>query len=435
MPRRLFAVAVFAIIAFAFAACAGSESATNGGSDSQPAAESSKPGPDLEPTREGIKTIQLYRGDERALPILALEGGPPLTLEFDLMEQDGRPLSIYFYHADRNWNRDLSPARFLKSFQNDALINYRPSRGTDVRYTHYTYDFPNEDIRFAVSGNYVLRVTEQGRRDSVLFERTFFVTESTGALNLGVEGVVVSGQRQPSDLPIAQYTPPSGAPSGSFDYATCFVRNSRLSTARCTDRPRLGGAPALRFELPRREAYAPSGADFGLDLSVLRVGRQIERIDRQSRPYRVLLEPDYARFAGTNLQEPLFGQVVVRGAVRNVVDPEVAGEYVTTTFSFVPPNERPVAGEVVVAGSFTDRPVDPDLRLAWVEERGRYEGDVLLKQGLYEYFYASNDPELRRVFEQSLPPRPDRYTAFVYYRDPGLGSDRLMAVGTTRGLQ
>jgi hypothetical protein len=149
----------------------------------------------------------------------------------------------------------------------------------------------------------------------------------------------------------------------------------------------------------------------------------------------VLLEPDYARFAGTNLQEPLFGQVVVRGAVRNVVDPEVAGEYVTTTFSFVPPNERPVAGEVVVAGSFTDGRIDPDLRMAWVEERGRYEGDVLLKQGLYEYFYASNDPELRRVFEQSLPPRPDRYTAFVYYRDPGLGSDRLMAVGTTRGLQ
>lgn len=435
MSRRLIAVAVCAIVAFALIACAGSESSTNGGSASSSEAASSEPGPTLEPTREGVNTIQLYRGDERALPILALEGGAPLTLEFDLMEEDGRPLSIYFYHADRNWNRDLSPARFLQSFQNDALIDYRPSRGTDVRYMHYTYEFPNDDIRFAVSGNYVLRVTEQGRRDSVLFERTFFVTESTGVLNLGVEGVVVAGQRQPSDLPIAQYTPPSGAASGSFDYATCFVRNSRLSTSRCTDRPRLGGAPALRFELPRREAFAPSVANFGLDLSVLRVGRQIERIDRQSRPYRVLLEPDYARFAGTTLQEPLFGQVVVRGAVRNVVDPEVAGEYVMTTFSFVPPNERPLAGEVVVAGSFTDGRIDPDLRLAWVEDRGRYEGDVLLKQGLYEYFYASSDPELQEVFRQSLPPRPDRYTAFVYYRDPGLGSDRLMAVGTTRGVQ
>jgi hypothetical protein len=211
------------------------------------------------------------------------------------------------------------------------------------------------------------------------------------------------------------------------------VRNADFLTQRCADRSRLMPSDGFEFELSRQRAYAPMRSRFALDLSQLRVGPRIERVDRATSPFQVLLEPDYARFSGTPFRDPIGPQIIVDGARTTLSRPEVAAEYVQTTFAFVPPEERPVNGEVIVAGSFSGEQVDPDYRMAWVESRGRYEGDVLLKQGRYEYFYATDDPDLRAQMDRNVTPAPDRYLAFVYYRDIRLNSDRLVNIGTVEG--
>ncbi len=409
--------------------CTGTQEARSdeeGAADSARAARAPK-GPELADVSPSIRTIQLYRGaNERQLPVLSLRGsGGRLTLEFDLMEAAGRPLSVYFYHTDRTWRRDLSPSEYMDSFQNDNLLDYSPSRGTEVAYTHYVYRFPNDNIRFRVSGNYVLRVTEQGRPDDVLFERPFFVSEDAGPLALRVDDVPVSGQRLPSDRPAALFTPPPELQGSPFQYETCFVRNGRLDTARCTNRPRLVQQPALEFDLYHDEAFVPTTADYFLDLSALRSGGQIAHVDRTGTPFRVELEAAYAQFPGNAGAPPLDGQVVVDGAVRDVGEPDVEAEYVTARFSFVPPDEQPMARPVTLHGSFGET-----ARMEWVPARGRYEGNVLLKQGLYEYHYRSNDPALREVLRRALPPARGRYTAFVYYTDWSMNTDRLLAVQT-----
>lgn len=426
------AVLIGALLGSGLLGCAGArESEGNGESSASEApSDGQQEGLQLiEPTDE-VRTIQLYEGsNEQRLPIVSLgSGNGTLTLEFDLMASQGRPLSVYFYHADRSWRRDLSPAQYLSSFQNDNLLDYRPSRGTLIPYVHYEYQFPNEDIDFRVSGNYVIRVTEQGRENEVLFERAFFVSEQAGPVQLGIEDVVVSGQRQPSDIPIARFTPPSQLRGDPFSYDVCFVRNAQFAQARCSERPRLARMPDLEFDLLRERAFAPTTARYFLDLSSLRVGGSIESTDRTASPYRIMLRPDYARFANTPLAPDLNGQTLVGSVVRSVGEPDVEAEYVTTAFRFVPPNEQPFSREVVVAGSFTGGRYNDDYRLRWVADRGRYEGEVLLKQGHYEYFYDSPDPALRQAVRQSLPRMRERYTAFVYYDDPTLNTDRLIAV-------
>ncbi len=387
------------------------------------------PGPRLASPDASIRTVQLYAGaSERQLPVLPLRGRRQLTLEFDLLESTGRPLSIHFYHADRSWEKDLTPAEYMASFQDDNLLTYTRSRGTVVDYTHYTYQFPNDDIQFRVSGNYILRVTEQGRLDDVLFEQPFYVTESAGVMAVRVDNVPISGQRSPSDVPSAQFTPPPALRGTPFQYQTCFVRNGRLDTARCTDQPRLVQQPTLGFELYRNRVFRPTTADYFLDLSALRTGGAIENTDRTTTPARVRLEPDYAQFPGRMaLGDPLYGQVVVDGAVRSVGEPDVEADYARVQFSFVPPNELPLRGALQLGGTFAG-----STRMRWRPERGRYEGDILLKQGLYEYYYESDDPALQEALRRSLPPARDRYTAFVYYTDRVLNTDRLLAVQTAQ---
>ena len=414
--------------------CATSNQAEDGAGDEPTASDARAPGPDLVSPARAIRTIQLYPGDdERRLPITSLRSGPQLTLEFDLMEAEGRPLTVRFQHADRHWEEDLSPSRALESYTDDALLEYQSSRGTQVDYTHYTYRFPNDDIRFRTSGNYVLQVTERGQRDSVLFEQPFFVTEGEGALDAQLESFPIPGQRQPSVRPLVQFDPPTSLRGDPFGYTACFVRNGRLSDVRCEDRPRLASQPRLEFEVDRRRAFAPVTADYTVDLGTLQGGTRIERTDRTTTPFRVLLEPDYARFSGGLPEAILNGQIVVRDAVRGRANPALTAEYVQTTFAFVPPNEQPVPQGLTVAGSFSGMNPARGTEMRWATGRGRYEGEVLLKQGQYQYFYASDDPalndELRRM--QSLR-RDNVYTTFLYYEDPSRGTDRLLQV---RSLQ
>lgn len=406
--------------------CKSSEEAEESSSSSSSVRDAA---PDLASPSEDVRTIQLYRGeDERQLPVTSLQGGDPLTLEFDLMEKQGRPLSISFHHADRRWQRDLSASEAMESFQDDNLVDYRASRGTDVPYVHYTYRFPNDDIRFRVSGNFVVRVTERGRRDSVLFEKAFFVTEGEGGLQIGAETFVVPDQRQPSVQPIARYDPPTSLPGDPFGYSVCFVRNGRLSDGRCDERPRLMDQPQLRFELDRRQSFSPTTADYALDLGALERASKIERMDRTVSPIQVLLAPDYARFEDAAPGQPLNGQIVVRNALQSQADPALTAEYVRTTFAFVPPDAQPYSDEVTVAGSFSGMNPARGTYMEWVDTRDRYEGEVLLKQGLYQYFYSTPDPSLQQEIRRSRPRTSSTYMAFVYYRDSSRNTDRLLQV-------
>ena len=409
----------------------GCKSTENQDEESDTASDPTIVQPDFAGADGSIRTIQLYRGDdEGSLPVVSLNGGTALTLEFDLMKQEGRPLSVYFQHADRTWRRDLTSSQTLESFQDDRLVDYESSRGTEVPYVHYRYRFPNDDINFRISGNYVLRVTERGRRDSVLFEQPFFVAEDAGGLELRGESIVVPGQRQQSLRPIARFVPPSEIRGDPFGYTTCFVRNGRLTDTRCEERPLLIRQPELEFELSREYAYAPSTAGYELDLSTLRATSKIARVDRTQSPFRVTLDADYARFGG-NQSSPttINGQSIVRAVLDDFRDPAVQGEYVETTFAFVPSSAQPYGRPFSVAGSFSDMDPARGTKMEWAPARERYEGTVLLKQGRHQYFYSTADPAFSKQVRENQVRARSTFTAFVYYRDDRRNTDRLLRVG------
>ncbi len=295
-----------------------------------------------------VKSVQLYRVTERSgggipdetgsevqFPALALGSIDQLELEFDLMEAAGRPLSVYFYHADANWRRDLTPAEYLGAFHRDELVSYTPSRATDVAYTHYAYRFPNSAISFLISGNYVLRVTEQGMEEEVLFERPFFVTEQAVGLQVGIENRLMGERGFNAVQPSASFVPPAAQQPNVYDFSVCFVRNGRFEAPRCAAQPRLIQSPSLLFYLEPRQAFEPVTADYFLDLRYLRVGNQIARVDFGAVPYRVVLEPDYARFPGNPIAPFLRGQTVISGAVTDVANPDVSAQYALVQFCYV----------------------------------------------------------------------------------------------------
>lgn len=425
---------IWVVIAL-FAGCAGSKEA--GEPEGEPRQDRTYDpigylDPGLAPADVRARSVQLYGRTEASLPIMALGTSDRLTLEFDLMADHPRPLSVYFYHADRTWRRDLLPAEYMSGFYSDHLLEYRPSQAVQSRYVHYTYRFPNENVRFRLSGNYIVRVTEQGNENEVFFERAFFVSEQAATPDLYLEQVLLGGMAFPGVLPLVRFTPPEAIRGDVFNYDVCFVRNGRIERARCSSEPMLAAQPALQFDLQRDQAFFPEAADYFLDISSFRGGRQVESVDLTRTPYLVRLEPDYAQFPGHPAAPLLNGQSVISGAVTGVADPDLNGDYADVVFSFIPPDEEPVDGEILVTGSFNNWQYDPDYRMEWRPEQRRYEATVLLKQGQYEYRYFSPDRRMRQILAQATPRQENLYTAFVYFSDNRVSTDRLLAVGGTR---
>ena len=405
------------------AGCAGSNDAAAPADQSPEAPRATLASPD-----STVGTVQLYRGDdERALPVVSMKDSAPLTLAFDLLVDAGRPLNVQFIHADRTWQRDLPPSRYMARFADDQLLDYRLSRSTKVPYVHYTYQFPNDSIDFTVSGNYILRVTEQGNRDAVLFERPFYVSEQDAEGTLDLESVRQPGVATAPLRPTLRFTPPEDLRGNPYGYTVCFTRDAVLDTPRCSTRPLLNAQPQLGFELDRDAAFVPQTPALELDLSNLRTGLRIARVDRQRRPPLVTLDPDRARVLEG---EPaaLGGPSVIRAALRALPDGEVSGEYVDVRFALVPPDAMPVRGAVRLNG-----PVAPGgARMQWDAQAEHYTATLRVKQGLHAYRYDTTDAELNRTLQRAAQRYARQYLTFVYYRDPSAGTDRLLHVQTAR---
>lgn len=429
--RRAIADVVLAVLVLSAAACANSEQSN---SSQRGPSRSDVPeyvSVDLAASDQDVRTVQLYpTGSEGSLPFMDMNSSETLSLEFDLMNQQGRALSVYFYHADRSWNRDLVPSQYLESYQHDNVLEYSISSGTQVPFVHYEYEFPNDAIQFLVSGNYVVRVTEQGDEQDVLLERAFFVTEQAAGLDFMTDRIIIGGYGYPSIQPIAMLRPPSGIEGNIFNYNVCFVRNGRFDMARCADQPSLMNQPVLEFYLEPEFSFEPEGAPYYLDLSSLRSSPNISASDFSQSPYRIFLEPDFARFGGTPVNHLLTGQTVVSGAL-GMADADIRAEYVLARFAYVPPDEARLNGEVILTGSFNDWRYDPEYKLTWMPEEGRYETTLLIKQGQYEYRYITRDRRLIRALRGNMPRSENQYAAMVYYDDVSLNTDRLIAVRQT----
>lgn len=438
---RRFKLLGVALLIFA-AGCAGSEKAGEK-KDKEPFIIERTPEKpkrlELAASDTSVKSIQIYltgrgaksdyetpSGAETQFPVLATRSADAIQLEFDLIGEESRPVSVYFYHADANWQRDLVPAEYLGVFHRDDILDYRSSRSTDIRYTHYSYQFPNDGISFLISGNYILRVTEMGQENNVLFERPFFVSEQNTSLQLGIENLLIGQGGFTAVQPSVLFIPPSSLDGSVFDFKACFARNGRFNQTKCIDQPSLIQQPALRFYLAPDQAFDPITADYFLDISDLRVGNRIAKIAFNESPFVVTMEPDYARFPGDLLDPALYGQPVISEVVSDYADADLSAQYVNVEFSYVTESGGKTTGDVYIIGSFNGWEINPDHRLSWNEETESYDVTLLLKQGQYDYRYVTGTERLPR----GSVSRPENlYTALVYFRDIRINTDRLLSMG------
>ena len=115
-----------------------------------------------------------------------VDGSDPentLHISFDEMSHD-----VHFYtytvrlmnggmSATASLNGGMLSSEYLQGFTTRDITDYEHSINTSREYTHYWFDFPNEDMAITKSGNYRLTIYEDGNPDKRVAEVDFCVVE------------------------------------------------------------------------------------------------------------------------------------------------------------------------------------------------------------------------------------------------------------------
>jgi hypothetical protein len=384
-----------------------------------------------------IKTVQCYNAQkEQSPPVISLKAAEQLFFSFDDLQGGSKNYWYAIEHCTADWRpSNISTLDFVASFAEDRITEYSYSSRTLQAYTNYSLTLPNEQVKIKTSGNYVLKVYENGQVKKPILTQRFYVTDQK--VNINFE---LLPSTQVTERPFVQKINFSIAHPGlmiqnpNLELKTVVMQNLNSLTAITTSRPNFIKPGLLLYNDLKSNVFKGGNEFRKFDTRSLRYsGAQVQYISKDS-IYKVILLPDLSRNNTTySSQYDENGNFFIR----NQDDRNYATEsdYTSVTFSLkakMPASE----GDLYVAGRFNNYNLSSASKLDYDAEKAQFTGKFFLKQGIYDYKYIWKDKLSGSLddtlFEGSFFETENTYQVFVYFRKPGSRWDELIGYFNTQ---
>ena len=386
--------------------------------------------------KDNIKTVLLYKeGFEMSAPMVRLHSDDKLIFSFDDLNGGYQRYDYTIVHCDADWNdSDLSPNEYLESFTDDYIEDYQYSVNTIQNYTHYRQAIPNDDIRYTLSGNYILKIYPDGYPDSLIFTRRFFVLDPKVNVVARVKPPAKVDERLTrQEIVFSIFTNNFSIDDPSREIFVTVRQNGRWDNAITNLRPyQIRGAELMYND--DGACVFDGGSDFRyFDLKSLRYNsfrvRSIEYSPGTG--YQVYLHEDKVKkkYVYEHTQESMNGRYLIKTEDMNYTAFEA--DYATVHF-FLPYPSPLIDGKLYFFGGLTYWQYLPDCEMEYDFNRGGFTGSILLKQGYYNYHYMllPNNSKVGDVtfIEGNFFETNNQYSIFVYYKPLGGRYTRLINV-------
>lgn len=386
---------------------------------------------------KNIKSVLLYNAaNEMSYPFLALNSGQRLKLSFDELSYDFKTYSYDIIHCNANWQpSQLLKNEYLQNFQEVYLENYNLSTNTDVKYTNYSLLFPNENVKFLVSGNYVLTVYEEGNKEKPVLTKRFIVYENKVSVNTNVKeatNVLDKYYKQEIDFTINHE---GYSITDAFkNINVVILQNYRWDNAITGLKPRFIRDNVLDYDYNKENTFYGINEFRNFDVkSTLYQTLRVERIQYnniEGLDYVYLLEDESRSYKQYTNQDDLNGNFLIKK--NNAENSSYEADYVRVHFKL--PYSPPLNdGKLYLFGKFTDWKFKEDFKLNYDTIGQAYFTDVLLKQGYYDYMYCFVEDGKKNVGDLSIIEGTHQqtindYIILVYHKHPFENFDRIIGL-------
>lgn len=335
-----------------------------------------------------LKTVQLNRSDlQLAYPILLLNSEDELIFSFDDLKGGVRNYYYTFQHCDQNWEAsNLTTFDYLDGYEENTIDNYSFSFGTLQAYTHYSVNFPNDNIDFKVSGNYVVKVWEDDNRDVPLIVKRFFVWEELASINAKVyRPNLIEFRNNYQEINFTVDIRSLDVSHALDEIRVTLFQNGRYDNAIYDSKPRMITNDLLTYD--KDDMVFPAGKEYRhFDTKTLNFqSDMVRKITKEDGKYQVYVNVDDSRLYQKYFYETdINGQYVLQADLTNDVNTE--GDYAMVYFVLKYPYVI-TSGELYVFGELNNNQMNDQNKMTYDYDLQQYTAQLYLKQGYYNYLY------------------------------------------------
>lgn len=384
--------------------------------------------------RSSISSVVLTPDQASMLPpIILLNSTEVLHLSFDDLDGDFKSLYYTVVHCNAEWEpSNVGNMDYIDGFPEQQITRYSFSRSTLQPYTHYDADFPNEQFKLLLSGNYLLKVYEDNDQEKLVLSRRFMLYENKVTLTGDVHAPTIVADRnykQEVDFTVTYNTDEITNPFKEI--YPVIMQNGRWDNAVKGIQPQFLMNKELRYDYEDINVFKGGKEYRWFDTRTLRLNTErVDSIVKDSGQYHVFLLHDERRTFKRYLINPdINGKFLIRN--QDGTDSDIEAEYCWVHF-FMPWDLQVSGGNMYVFGAMTDWQCTSKNKMKYNPERLGYEATLYLKQGYYNYEYVFlKDKETvadNYVAEGMNQETENDYWVMIYFRPVGARTDQLVAV-------
>lgn len=388
-----------------------------------------------------VKSVQVYNSiSDTTNPVISLLGKETINIEFDFLHSNTLQIRYEIFLCDKNWNKSpLIPVDYLSTIGILRFEDVQNSVNTTQDYVHYSASFPNQNISFKLSGNYIIQVYND-ETDELLFQKRCMVTEQIVGMETSIKqatNVELMDTHHEVDISIL----PLGFPikNSQDDITLVIMQNGRWDNCIRIQKPSHIYTDKIVYDF-QKENTIPGGSEFRqFSFKNLNfIHEKIARIEKTDDAVTIYMKPDDIR-----MYKPYTKSGDLNGhfspSYDVVDDTDFAADYCNVIFNL--PYRKQVYDtlDMYIVGGFNQWQLTEENKMTYSEEQSCYTADILLKQGYYDYAYAQASPNALSLHTEEIEgcysKTENTYEIFAYIYDIENGYDRIIAYKKLRFTQ
>ena len=388
-----------------------------------------------QPLSPDINTILVNINENWNLnPTVRLNSEDNIYIGFDrLGDKSNNRLRYRIIHCDAYWmqSKGVSEIDYLDGFNDNPINDYAPSINTTVEYTHFDLDIPNRDVSLKISGNYVVEVYDENEPERVLLTACFSVIDPLINIAATVSSNTdIDFNKQHQQVSFTIHHQGINIRDPVTDLIVFVQQNNRLDNEKKKITPTYVNPGKLIYEHNRNLIFEAGSEYRRFETASYRYnGMNVEHIEYRRPEYIMDIVTDKVRAERSySYDQDQNGRYIIRSNDTEYSNTEA--DYFTTNFTLA--MDQPLLESIYINGNFTNYTFNDKYKIKYDRNDKVYRLSLLLKQGMYNYQYLTNDGNTFSTakIEGNYYETENEYTVMVYYRPSGQRYDSLIAVQT-----
>ena len=365
-------------------------------------------------------------------PFISLINTLPLELLFDDLRNDYTEFRYDIIHCDRNWvstGQQLND--YYSGFPAQVIEDVSFSSATKKGYATYRLVFPPPDENFIQSGNYILQVYETGS-GTVVMRRRFVVIDPQVNVKAEVIPPVETRFRKYKQELKFKILDGKGLINDMNALFVVALKNNNWDLSCSNFKPSFISGSEIVFENNQnclfdggneyRDVNFINFKTLSMDITTVRPARHAS--------YDLYMEDDHPRsYLQYSYTKDMNGAMDLKGQQKTYVWTEQ--DYAILHFS-LKTDEAMLGYEIFLNGDLCKGRADSLCKMEFNVEKGKYEQQVLLKQGYYNYQYVVRSPYQEgpdeTLIEGNHFETENDYTLLIYFRSALEGYDMMIGM-------